>query len=510
MKTCFKFLLILYINTLNVIFSQLISIPFELDVLADYKISNSTIFFNEYFKREIIIQLNIGTPPRIINSKINQDSLLFLFKKEDKLNSINDKYNTNKSHSFLENEDLKKNIISHTPGIDIFHFNESGNGADINEAMNFFSENYTSLSNDSYTPVVGLHIPINKFEPNCPNLFLELKKKNKINKLIWSLEYSLSYKGKLIIGDELSKYKPDKYKNSHYATIYLGLQYNIHFDAIYIEDRNKIIKEKFNLTDIHINFNSGFIIGPNEYKNYIDKTFFNELIDKQICTVDIMTYNYENINNLNNIDISLINKEFYFYSCYAYPFTGYNNKKDYYDEFPNLIFSSKMLEYNFVLSKSDLFHQIFNRYYFLIIFQKNFNQKEKEVWHFGEPFYKKYTFSINNDAKTIGFYIDEEKKANRINEKNDINKNDTNNNDEKKIGTKKNKFIKYIIEIIFVVIILFLGYYIGITVKERRRKRANELKDDNYEYIPENNNKKINENDSNFHKYIELNSKLGL
>ena len=55
-----------------------------------------------------------------------------------------------------------------------------------------------------------------------------------------------------------------------------------------------------------------------------------------------------------------------------------------------------------------------------------------------------------------------------------------------------------------------MAYYIGLIVREKRRKRANELKDDFYEYLPEK-NKSINDiSDESQKQQIELNSKLGL
>ena len=58
--------------------------------------------------------------------------------------------------------------------------------------------------------------------------------------------------------------------------------------------------------------------------------------------------------------------------------------------------------------------------------------------------------------------------------------------------------------------LIILAYFIGMKVKEGRKKRANELKDDSYEYISDD-NKDINNNE-NEHKnkqFVELNSKLG-
>ena len=50
-------------------------------------------------------------------------------------------------------------------------------------------------------------------------------------------------------------------------------------------------------------------------------------------------------------------------------------------------------------------------YYFLVIFAKNSTDSKKynpkEIWYLGEPFYKKYPFTIDFDDKTLGFYIKE-------------------------------------------------------------------------------------------------------
>ena len=114
-----------------------------------------------------------------------------------------------------------------------------------------------------------------------------------------------------------------------------------------------------------------------------------------------------------------------------------------------------------------------------------------DFWHLGEPFYNKYTFSINVDAKTIGFYLNKEinnkegnnsKNNSKINstDDDDVNTNNTNNK-------SMNKTLKYTLEIIVLIIIALLAYYIGVTVSQKRKKRANELKDENYEYMPEEN-----------------------
>ena len=193
---------------------------------------------------------------------------------------------------------------------------------------------------------------------------------------------------------------------------------------------------------------------------------------------------------------------------------------NYYSEFPDLIFKSSKLEYNFVLKANDLFEQIFGKYYFLIIFKKNITSTGDNFWYLGEPFYRKHEFTINLDAKTIGFYLDKEVNGKKVNKRKNNNKinstkildndddmNENNTNDNKSM----NRILKYFLEIIMVICIALLSYYIGVTIREKRKKRANELKDENYEYMPDQ-NKDINQNNhpQKKEKLVELNSQLGL
>lgn len=491
--------------------SKVIFLPFKTKNSRYQLFYNSIDFLNDYFKKVLISELNIGSPPQKINALIEYTTCFWF--KRDKSNDMK-KYSPKKSSS------LKKgNTSDINPRYQNFDENFYFQG--INEAhkLNFLLENYTKESNETYIPIIGINYPYSFSYTtfilySCPNFILDLKSKKVTNKTIWSIQYNNKYEGEIIIGDELSEYNPIKYPKSKYSNIYFNKNLSIFFESIYVQDNwyNKDDNYKncsnFKITTARISINSGFIIGTNEYKEYIDKFFFNKLIERNICRVDLIKYDSNN-----NINKQFNNTSFYVYSCYKREFEGQTSHRhpsiNHFNNFPNLVFSSKELEYDFKLTKDDLFEQISGRYYFFVIFAKNFTDSKKknpdEVWYLGEPFYKKYSFSVNLDSKTIGFYVDKVQIYKSINKTQNVDNTNMDNN----YKGKMNNAVKYIIEVIAGIILLYIAYYIGVTVREKRRKRANELKDDNYEYLPEK-NKSINDisNDSN-KQQIELNSHLG-
>ena len=231
---------------------------------------------------------------------------------------------------------------------------------------------------------------------------------------------------------------------------------------------------------------------------------FKSLIEKRICDLDLVNYNGSE---------EKFGNEFYIYSCNHMLFISPENKKhetmNYYSEFPNIIINSKSFEYDFEITKKDLFIQTYSREYFMIIFPKNIKDiNNKDKWYLGEPFYRKYPFTINLDAKTIGFYLDKKDIYKKLNNTKDI----ISNNDDKIKEESKVKNILIIIgEILIGIILIILAYFIGMKVKEGRKKRANELKDDCYEYISDN-KKDVNEtnNKQKSKQLVELNSNLGI
>ena len=73
---------ITFIFCLNLVESaNIISIPFGFNFLKYNSYYNSTNFIYDYFIRELILKINIGTPPQKVNAKLDKDSPCFIFKK---------------------------------------------------------------------------------------------------------------------------------------------------------------------------------------------------------------------------------------------------------------------------------------------------------------------------------------------------------------------------------------------------------------------------------------------
>ena len=173
---------------------------------------------------------------------------------------------------------------------------------------------------------------------------------------------------------------------------------------------------------------------------------------------------------------------------------------------PNLYMANLGLQYTFELKGEELFTKINNKWYFEIIFP--INNLDSVRWVIGRIFLRKYPVTFSPSTRLLGFYLNkeiknekeikEEKKEQKIIE--EINKKNNGN-----YFTKD--FLGYIKIIIIALIFMIVGLIIGKKIFAMRKKRANELVDDYYQYDTE---KKDIKNDNLTSANIEMNSKLGL
>ena len=505
--------------------SKYISLQFKENNPSQSLKSNSAYssndFLNDNFINYLSIELNIGTPRQTINSFLNQENACFQFIEKNKwknnnMNFINKikTYTPKSSKTFLLNKNSKairaediflfkkennknKNItnnINHIP------FNLDTNFGEIDDETEFISE-------------LGINSKFSLDNSECPNFLKELKKNKLISDEIYSLKYKSNTQGNLIFGDYLYNIEEEKYKNNNFFIINEvenknGINWDINFDKIYIYDKflegNNTLSNKANEGKVYLTFNTNvnlkidqkIIIGTQEYKNMIDILLFNKFIESNICKIEIANYN---------------SKKYYVYSCTAMLFATFESafpdeEDDYYYQepvyhylhFPSLVFYSNKLNYYFELKYENLFLLKGERFYFMIVFEVEPKNKNQD-WVIGEHFLKNHIFSFNVRSKKMLFY----------NEK-FLNENfEENNEDEiiRKNIIKKEKSKNLIIFLIVLVGVCFsiFSFYLGIKIKERRKKKANELRDE-YEYISEVESRKNSIN--NINKNISFNAKL--
>ena len=458
------------------------------------------------------VNLSIGTPAQKVPFQLNINSQTFY---------IPTKYfNPNESSTY---ESISQKEVSY-PYSDV----KSGyNSKDIlkidnlEKEINFIFE--TKNSKDNNLGNIGLLIP-RIGQNNVYPFFDSLKKAEVINSYTFTLKYFnnisiidsiYNYEklrkpiGQFIIGDEPHNYESNKnvYNEDEYIKInayydFGGLHWDFYFDSIYIQLKNNTKIKVPGYTLAEINPDIGFIISTSSYFNEIKQNFFNNF--KVICKEKTM----------------VINRLFTYIEC---------DKNDTFniESFPNLYFEHKGLETIFNLTYEDVFilDKTTNKYIFLIL-----NSRVADDWILGTGFLRKYQFTFNVDSKTIGYYksmnvykrdnidIDDdssdksdkkekekeieketekqgEKEKDKEKEKNREKETEKQKEKEKEIEKEKEKekdddnkngigtwtyIIFGIIIFIFCIIFLMIGMLIqNKFMKNRRKKRFNELEDEN-------------------------------
>ena len=208
-------------------------------------------------------------------------------------------------------------------------------------------------------------------------------------------------------------------------------QWGLRFDDIFFNNT------KFRLDkECYFSYEYNYIGATDKFEKELDK-YFNESILNGTCFKENINYSY-------------------------FPQRFYYCDKDKYKEnikyFPHLKFIHSELNYTFELDYKDLFIEKDDKF-ILMVFFDGFPM----YWQLGKPFLRKYSFLMNQDAKTVGFYHKEE------NENNNINENNSNHT-----------ALKIIVIILGVGILLILGIFIG-KYYFKDKKRKNIIEDD-YEY----------------------------
>ena len=265
----------------------------------------------------------------------------------------------------------------------------------------------------------------------------------------------------MIIGVPPHQYNPEKYKEKNFRSVVSQLRiknyddrrvniWGIIFDKIFFKSNKDFLNNSEIILEsikVKFDFSINLIEGSNNYLDNIEKEFFNELYNRNICFK-------EKIRSEKNGVYLVI-------WC----------DKNYYEEikkFPTLYFKSNELEYIFELNYEDLFMMHGNKIFFLILFRTS-----QGMFSFGKLFFKKYLFTFSFDNKIIGFYNN-----NLV-----VNSHQTNNKNKEQSSGIKEKIIIFSLCIIFIFTLFVILLKIKKKYLNNRQKRMNELMDNNYIYM---------------------------
>ena len=325
---------------------------------------------------------------------------------------------------------------------------------------------------------IGLRLGMYYEENN--NILDQLKQKGIISNTVFTFfeanKNNTKYKNNnieylMVIGEEIydifkdknikeyisEKYNKDQFVEKGKLNDYINNEgfyfiWKITFNNIYTYINNTNINME-QIENVFLDNDFGLISGTKEYKNLIETNYFKQYEDINKC--------WEKILKTNDLG------SFYYYVC---------DDDINIDIFPTLFLKCKNLQYEFQLTKDDLFIKHNHKIYFLIVFEF----LRIKTWKLGKPFLDKYLFSYNYDSKTVGFY------------------NENLLLDEAKEKNNDNIYMKYIIISIIVflsLISLILGFFIGRFFYNKRKKSgAYELENSlSYNFAKEENENKDNQ-----------------
>ena len=449
--------------------------------IENLNIMNQDIsFYSQLYDNILYTIFRIGEPNQLILGIFNYDSNVFEINSNEICNKQND-YNYSYTNSKTSEIITKIEgdayfpgslIINDTISIDVIENNQKK--TEIIEDFQFkFEEPRKSWGKDDILNKLfcaDIGFQINREKKVWSKLLKQLKQNNLIDSYKITMNYSSDNEGYYYIGNFPHVYDQSNFKEFQLISTYAIPRTSFCQFRILMEDVYSIINEtkKFVISykEVFFHLELGLIECPVDYFNFIKNVFFKDYLNKSICSLEYMT------KNLNN---------YYMITCEDD--ISFDLKS-----FPGINFYHSELNKTFVLDYNDLFHHENNKYYFLIIY----STFSGSYWKLGKPFLKKYQITLDLDSKLIYFY-DSFKKYNKE------------NNDKIEDGDLYTINLKEILLITlccFLFVILFVVLIKGI--KKSRKKRANELKDDEYDYTgsdninTDNESNKIINNENNY------------
>ena len=437
------------------------------DITIDKKEYNGTNYAIDNFETEVITEMKMGDPYQTVKVLLSGDSCAFKIGKS--------KYCVNSDEYLSYYNRNKSNDFTFTP---IY----SAKDMDFNNEMGHTAEDtltaYTDmeLKNETIFKNIGFFLGSDTDEKLCGvvgleknniicdriyNLVNESKKMKYTNNYNFMLKYNnnSNNEGLYIIGGEMKDIIKN-YNESNVFNIKLTDRVQIYKFGVEI---NKVFlgKDANETIDVNIageiNNDRTFIVVGNKYFDNFSTSFFNKYFQNDICSVNI----YDNDPQL------VLSEKYKVIECDKEKF----GKKDL-KNFPRfyLYLGDYFEERKIYFDGIDLFTETKYKYFFNIIFDNN-PQSKIEL---GKVFLKKYPVNFNYENKLLEIY------DGYLEVPSEDGKNPGGDDNPKDNGNII--WIYIMIVVILVAIFGVLGYFLGKYVNKMRKRRANELTDDDYEY----------------------------
>ena len=410
---------ILILMLIKFILLENIKIPFE----TYYHTKNKLNYMKSLYLSNIYTSIKLGTPYQIFNSSIKLDIIdSYVLTKKSEL-EIFPFFNENLSSSYKQLEiknyygsEIETGFLSN----DKFYLSLVNNKfIEINDFKFATSEKIYVKKKEEIIISSCLGFELSSYN----NIIMQLKNNSIVENPTFTFEYNEKNKdkGELILGNKNMGEKG--FLITQTSKIENVLSWSFQFDSILFGE-----KKLENINNAQIKCEIDLIIAPTDFIRSLWENYFSK---KGNCKKEnfilsmVFTYNYYVCDSNVNLD-----------------------------DFSELKFYEKNLNYTFILNKNDLFEINDGKIYFKVIEQHYYTKN----WVFGRIFLKKYQLYFDYDRKTIGIYIDKKNQSN---------------------------LEIYLLFIFLVIIIIILIYLLFKLWKKQRKKRAFELNDE-YEYIGKN------------------------
>lgn len=375
------------------------------------------------------------------------------------------------NYDFSSSKNVK--ILYEKNNVHYFYINDNISFDEKNEniLMSFIHYNRSDRQENTCAYIGTQFIKQEEKEKNTTiNLFLQLKKLNLINKLIYYFNYT-STNIMLNIGIEPNEVNSKEYSHKNMSEIDVDFildhekkneftgkfRWNLNISKVFYFKKLPLESSLDPYVDVSrkntrkVNFfqallfpEEDLIKGPFEYQEKIEEDFFEPLIREKFCK-----------------KVSFERR--YFFVCQKQ--SKYLLQKT----FPTLYFYHKKINYMFELTYDDLFIEHNDYIIFLIYFDyfqiELFRGAFLSEWFFGKPFLKKYCFAFDLDKGKMRFYrenIEKKQKNKKMKKKN--------------LSSGINK-IFYPLGIVFIVLFIVIFAFVLERISRRKKRIDNSLID---------------------------------